>query len=63
MNKKKNIPKPPMSRILKEGVVGTCAMCGSTLYITFFGKVKGCIQPKCRNFWNVSDETFIRYNH
>jgi len=51
-------PKPPLSRILEEGIYEYCNKCGSTLKRKFnlplfirFGKVLGCIQPKCENYY------------
>jgi len=45
-------PKPPLGRILKEGTIGTCKKCGSSLkYKWFFFKVGGCIQPECEDYW------------
>ena len=46
------LPSPPPCRILKEGSLGICDKCGSSLKKTWFGKVLGCIQPKCSNYYN-----------
>lgn len=45
-------PKPPHSRIIREGTIGDCPICKSTTkkkYI-FFGKTLGCINPSCENY-------------
>ncbi len=46
-------PKPPCSRIIKEGAIGICPKCGSSVKRSFFGlgRVLGCIQPECENYW------------
>jgi len=45
-------PAPPLSRIITEGTSGSCPKCGSTEKLSMgFGRVVGCIQPKCENFW------------
>lgn len=44
-------PPPPPSRIIKEGSLGFCPECGSSLHQRFFLTVDGCIQPLCLNFW------------
>ena len=46
-----NHPFGPPNRILKVGARGTCDDCGSSLKRTFWGKVVGCIQPKCENYY------------
>jgi hypothetical protein len=49
-------PKPPLSRIILEGSIGTCPICHSTeerkYYFLFisFGKIIGCINQECDNF-------------
>ena len=45
-------PKPPLSRIIKEGTSGTCSKCHSTEIKRFilFGRSIGCIQPECENY-------------
>jgi len=56
------IPKPPPfppSRIIKEGTMGSCPQCGSTEVrgglLRFFGigKMIGCIQPECENYYKL----------
>lgn len=54
--KQKTIPEPPkgpLSRIIKEGTCGTCPKCKSTEVkrFGFFGKILGCIQPECENYY------------
>ena len=50
-------PKPPLSRIIREGTIGTCPKCHSTEekkynFLTFsWGKILGCINPKCENYF------------
>jgi ssDNA-binding Zn-finger/Zn-ribbon topoisomerase 1 len=51
-------PKPPLSRLIREGTVGDCPECGSTTVREnrmwdFFGigEKVGCIQPKCDNYY------------
>ena len=59
MKKKKQIPpppKPPLSRIIREGTIGTCPRCNSTEmrqynFMSFsWGKYLGCINPDCENY-------------
>lgn len=46
-------PKPPLGRIIKEGTIGICDECGSSLKTKFFFfKTGGCIQPECENYWD-----------
>jgi hypothetical protein len=46
-------PKPPLSRILKEGVGNWCPLCGSSQerigFLGLFGKLS-CLQPLCVNY-------------
>lgn len=46
-------PKPPLTRLIREGTLGTCPDCKSTEVkrFIFFGKLIGCIQPKCKNYY------------
>ena len=45
-------PKPPPGRIIREGVIGICDKCNSSLKTKwFFFKPGGCIQPECENYW------------
>ena len=50
-------PKPPLSRVIREGTIGTCLKCDSTeiyrfMFLGFhWGKKLGCIQPKCENYY------------
>ena len=43
-------PKPPIGRLIREGSIKFCPVCGSS-YITRYKigikKIEGCIQPKC----------------
>lgn len=51
-----NIPKPPEPpppRRIKEGARGFCKKCGSSFKTTFWGKIRGCIQPKCENYYKL----------
>jgi|694.fasta_scaffold59073_3 hypothetical protein len=50
-------PEPPPCRILREGCIDTCQICGSSIKHNWYGKKLGCIQPQCSNFIN------IRYKH
>jgi len=42
----------PMSRVITEGLAGSCPKCGSTEVrkYGFFDKKIGCIQPECENY-------------
>jgi len=46
-------PKPPLSRIIREGTIGSCPKCHSTEIRKYwlFGKKIGCIQPECENYY------------
>lgn len=47
-------PKPPLARIMKEGVEDYqgCPKCGSTLIRRFgFLRILGCIQSECENYY------------
>jgi ssDNA-binding Zn-finger/Zn-ribbon topoisomerase 1 len=46
-------PTPPPSRLIREGTVGDCLMCGSTTVKRFiwFGRKIGCINPDCPNYY------------
>lgn len=46
-------PKPPLSRIIREGTIGDCLKCHSTTIKRFiwFGRKIGCIQPECENYY------------
>ena len=56
--KEMNIPKPPLTRIIREGTIGDCKKCGSTTIKRFiwFGKVMGCIQPDCENYYKRNEQ-------
>ena len=47
--------KMPLIRMIRDLTVGTCPECGSTEKWWFgyrgFGKILGCIQPKCCNYY------------
>lgn len=52
------VPKPPLSRIIKECDYGSCPKCKSTevrRYFTNtlfeFGPKIGCIHPECENYY------------
>jgi len=45
-------PKFPLSIIIREGTLGSCDVCGSTVDKTFFGKILGCINDDCPNYKN-----------
>jgi len=50
-----NLPKPPTpppGRIICEGTISRCDVCGSSLKRRWFGlgKAIGCLQPKCWNW-------------
>ena len=49
----KTLPKPPLSRIIREGTVGDCPECHSTTIkkSIWSRKTIGCIQPKCINYY------------
>jgi len=58
MSKLLPLPPPPLSRIIREGTIGTCKRCHSTedrKYI-FFGKKIGCINKKCPNYKNINKQ-------
>jgi len=46
-------PKPPIARIIREGTIGDCPYCGSTTVKRWiwFGKIIGCINPKCPKYY------------
>jgi hypothetical protein len=47
--------KEPLIRIIEEGFEHTCCKkCGSTQRrrFYFFGKIIGCIQPECENYYD-----------
>ena len=50
---KENKPIQPIIRIIREGTIGDCPVCGSTTIkrFIFFGMSIGCIQPKCKNYY------------
>ncbi len=49
-----NKPKPPLNRIIREGTVGECKLCNSSLQTKWFGLIKTeyCIQPECENYYD-----------
>jgi hypothetical protein len=48
-----DFPKPPVSRIIAEGMSGSCPKCHSSEKRTWLGLGKkiGCIQPECENYY------------
>ena len=47
-------PKPPLSKIIREGDWNPdCPKCHSSTIKRFiwFGRSIGCIQPKCKNYY------------
>jgi hypothetical protein len=46
-------PKPPLSRLITEGTLGTCPECKSTEIkrFVFFGQSIGCIHPECSRYY------------
>jgi hypothetical protein len=50
MRKELKLPKPPLTRFIKEGTIGTCPKCHSTEKKRWF-KVVGCINPNCDNYY------------
>lgn len=40
-------------KLIKEGTIGTCHICGSTEIKRFiwFGESIGCIKPECKNYY------------
>ena len=51
-------PKPPLSRLIREGSIGDCPLCKSTQMRKhsmgmFFnlGPIIGCIHPECKNYY------------
>lgn len=53
-------PPPPIGRINKEGgSISKCDKCGSDIKRNFWGlgEPKGCIQPKCVNYWDKESIT------
>jgi len=47
------LPSPPPYRLIKEGTMGDCPHCGSTSIKrwVWFGKIIGCINPECTNYY------------
>jgi hypothetical protein len=47
------LPLPPLCRIIREGTIGDCPHCGSTSIKrwVWFGKIIGCINPSCSNYY------------
>ena len=45
-------PKPPPTRIIKEGEIASCKKCGSSVKRNLFFKELGCRQPECENFYD-----------
>ena len=47
------IPIKPLTKLVREGTLGTCPKCKSTEIKRFgwFGKSIGCINPKCENYY------------
>ena len=43
----------PLGRIIKEGTIGDCSLCGSTTKKKFiwFGASRGCINSLCKNYY------------
>jgi hypothetical protein len=50
---KKEKPKPPPNKIIREGALGGfCDKCGSSMKTKWFiFDGGGCIQPECDNYW------------
>lgn len=48
-----DFPKPPIGRIISEGMGGNCPKCHSSEKRAWFGlgKKLGCIQPECENYY------------
>ena len=49
-----DLPKKPILKLIQEWNEGpTCEKCGSSLkkQFYFFGKIFGCINPECENYW------------
>ena len=48
-----NKPTPPLTRLIREGTIGTCTNCHSTELRKYwlFGKKIGCINPECINYY------------
>jgi len=44
-------PSPPPNRIIKEGSIGTCEECGSSLHKKYIFWNDGCLQPECENYY------------
>ena len=45
-------PTPPIGRLIREGCTDFCIECGSSMaHAWFWQKSKGCIQPKCKNYY------------
>lgn len=48
-------PEPPLSIIVREGATKFCKICHSSIYFIdyfLFGIYKsGCINPKCKNYY------------
>lgn len=51
MNKENFKPQPPLTRVLRDDLSPECPICHSSVKRSFFGKIKGCIQPDCINYY------------
>ena len=57
-----NPPKRPMNRIIREGTYGTCPKCHSIeqkRFGIFGGKILGCINSECDNYYKKVDELLL----
>ena len=60
-----NPPKPPLSRIIREGTIGSCPICHSTeqkrfnLLFLSVGRILGCINSDCDNYYKKVDEFLL----
>lgn len=52
--KKKAVAVPvasPPAKIIKEGSIGRCEQCGSSLHKKYIFWNDGCLQPECENYY------------
>lgn len=59
-------PQRPLIRIMVEGVIETCDICGSSikrkyniLGLFYFGRKLGCYNPDCKNTFYVKGEKLV----
>lgn len=48
-------PKPPLERLVYEGIGLHCPLCESSLAKKWF-KIMGCVHPECSNYYKKSEK-------